>query len=692
MSNLKVKDIRNIAIIGHGSEGKTTLTEAMLFNAGVVDRLGRVEEGTTTTDYDPEEIKRQISISAALAPLNWNSHKVNIIDIPGYFDFVGEVIQNLKVADGAVIVVGAVSGVAVGTEKAWDYCNKYDIPKVIFINQMDREHVNFMKVLDQLKDKYGPTIAPFQVPIMEGEEFKGYVDIIHMTAKEFTDKDEKDIPIPDNMVDLIEPMRTMLVEAVAETSEELMEKYFEGEEFTPEEIHSALRQGVIEGEIVPVLCGSAVNNLGIKPLMNTIVAYMPSPEERPAIKGVNPKTEEEDERRADPKEPFSAFVFKTVVDPFVGKLSLFKVMSGELTENTDLYNTNKDSSEKINTIYILRGKKQIQTSKLTAGDIGALAKLQVTETGDTICESGHLIKFPEFEFPEPAISLAIEAEKQGDEDKIMMGLNRLAEEDPTFSVIQDSEIGQTLVAGVGELQLEVVASKLKSKFGSGIIFKEPKIPYRETIRKPVKAEGKHKKQTGGHGQYGHVWIEFEPIGDVNIPFEFVDKIVGGVVPRQYIPAVEKGLQESLRKGVLAGYPMVGIRATLYDGSYHSVDSSEMAFKVAASLAYRKLTEGDPVLLEPIMKAEVIVPDEYMGDIIGDLNRRRGRILGMTPLSGGLQKVEAEVPQAEMTKYATDLRSMTQARGEFKLSFVRYEEVPGNISAKIIEEAKRDEEE
>lgn len=692
MSKLNVNDIRNVAIIGHGSEGKTTLTEAMLFNAGVTDRLGRVEDGTTTTDYDPEEIKRQISISAALAPLNWNSHKINVLDVPGYFDFAGEVIQALTVADGAVIVVGAVSGVAVGTEKAWNYCDKYDIPRVVFINQLDREHVNFMKVLEQLKDKYGSVIAPFQVPIMEGDTFKGYVDIINMLGKEFTDNGEKEIPIPDNIMDTIEPMRTMLVEAVAETSEELMEKYFDGEEFTSDEIYSALRQGVIEGEIVPVLCGSAVNNLGVTALLDTIVTYMPSPAERPAVKGINPKTGEEEERTADPNEPFSAFVFKTVIDPFVGKLSLFKVISGKLTADTELYNANKDSTEKINSIYFLRGKKQIQVDEIITGDIGAIAKLQVTETGDTLCEKEAPIIFPQLEFPEPAISLAIEAEKEGEEDKVMMGLNRLAEEDPTFSVIQDSEMSQTLVAGVGELHLEVIASKLKSKFGSGITFKEPRIPYRETIRKPVKAEGKHKKQTGGHGQYGHVWIDFEPIGDVSIPFEFVDKIVGGVVPRQYIPAVEKGLQECLRKGVLAGYPMVGIRATLYDGSYHSVDSSEMAFKMAAALAYRKLIDGKPVLLEPIMKVEVVVPDEYMGDVIGDLNRRRGRILGMTPLNGGLQKVEAEVPQAEMTKYATDLRSMTQARGEFKLSFVRYEEVPENISSKIIEEAKKAEEE
>ncbi|NMA96339.1 MAG: elongation factor G [Clostridiales bacterium] len=689
MDNITTKDIRNIAIVGHGNEGKTILTESMLFNAGVTDRLGRIEDGTTVTDYDPEETKRQISISAALAPLKWNKHKINLIDVPGYFDFVGEMIQALRVADGAIIVVGAVSGLSVGTEKAWDYCDKYNIPRMLFINQMDREHVDFMKVLNELQDEYGPSVAPFQVPIMDGEEFKGYIDLVEMKAKEFTANGVKDIPIPDGMESEIESERTMLIEAVAETSEELMEKYFEGEEFTKDEMNNALKQGVLDGEIIPVLCGSAVENKGANALMDAIVNYMPNVIERPAVTAIDIKSDEEKEIMADSSEPFSAFVFKTVVDPFVGKLSLFKVMSGELNTDTNLYNSNKESSEKLGAIYMMRGKKQIQVNKVTTGDIGAVAKLQHTETGDTLCTRDNIVKFDEYVFPEPAISLAIEAEKEGEEDRVMIGLNRLTEEDPTFSIIQDAEIGQTLIAGVGELHLEVLANKVKSKFGSGLTFKEPRLPYRETIRKPVKAEGRHRKQTGGHGQFGHIWVDFEPIGDVDIPFEFVDKIVGGVVPRQYIPAVEKGLEECLKKGVLAGYPMVGIRATLYDGSYHSVDSSEMAFRAAATLAYRQLIEGDPILLEPILKAEVVVPDEYMGDIIGDLNRRRGRILGMEPIGGGLQKIEAEVPQAEVARYATDLRSMTQARGEFKLEFVRYEEVPGNISAKIVEESKKE---
>ncbi len=689
MKNYTTDKLRNIGIIGHGGEGKTTLTEAMLFNAGAIDRLGKVEDGTTTTDYDPEEIKRHISISAALAPFEWNNHKVNVIDIPGYFDFIGEMVGSLRVTDSACIVVGAVSGVTVGTEKAWDYCSEHNIPKLIFVNQMDRENANFTKVLDQLKEMYGTAIAPFQVPIMSKEQFTGYVDVISMKAYAYKGKDVTEVPVPDDMKDVIEPIRTMLVEAAAETSEELMEKYFEGEELTEQEIRGAVRQGVVCGDIVPVLCGSAVNNQGVVQLMDVITHYMPAPGECGSVKGVNPKTGETVERSYKADEPFSAFVFKTVVDPFVGKMNLFKVMSGELAAGTGFYNVNKEKAEKVGTIYLLRGKKQITVDKVTAGDIAAVAKLQYTVTGDTLSDQNNQVKYSEIQFPEPSISLAIAAEKEGDEDKIFAGLNRLTEEDPTFTVTKNLETNQMLISGVGEMHLEIIAKRLQNKFGVTAVFKDPKVPYRETIRKSIKAEGKHKKQSGGHGQYGHVWIEFEPLETTDKDFEFVDKIVGGVVPRQYIPAVEKGLRECLPNGVLAGYPTVGIRATLYDGSYHSVDSSEMAFKVAASLAFKKLDQASPVLLEPIMKAEVIVPDEYMGDIIGDLNRRRGRILGMNPVGHGLQKVEAEVPQAEMFKYATDLRSMTQARGSFKLTFVRYEEVPANISAKIIEQAKQE---
>jgi elongation factor G len=687
MKNYTTDKIRNIGIIGHGSEGKTTLTEAMLFNAKATDRFGRVEDGTTTTDYDPEEIKRHISISAAVAPLEWNQHKLNVIDVPGYFDFVGEMAGALRVVDSACIVVGAVSGVIVGTEKAWDYCKEYGIPKIIFVNQMDRENANFNKVIDQLKDLYGTAIAPFQVPIMEGGQFTGYVDVIAMKAVQFKGKDQVEIPIPENMMDVVEPIRTMLVEAAAETSEDLMEKYFSGEDLSEEEIRTAVREGVVCGDVVPVVCGSAVNNQGVTTLMDTIVGYLPAPGECGSETGEHPSTKDPVERTCSASEPFSALVFKTVVDPFVGKLSLFKVLSGELISGTSVYNPNREKNEKINNLYLLRGKKQESIDKVVSGDIAAVAKLQTTMTGDTLCDQSNPVIYEGIRFPEPSISLAVLSQKEGEEDKVFAGLYRLTEEDPTFTVEKHPETGEMLISGVGEMHLEIISKRLQNKFGVGAAYKEPKIPYRETIRKPLRAEGRHKKQSGGHGQFGHVWIDFEPLPDTEQEFEFVDKIVGGVVPRQYIPAVEKGLREALPVGVLAGYPMVGIRATLNDGSYHSVDSSEMAFKIAASLAYKKLENANPVLLEPIMRAEVIVPDDYMGDIIGDLNKRRGRILGMNPLGNGLQEVVAEVPQAEMTKYATDLRSMTQARGSFKLEFVRYEEVPGNISAKVIEQSK-----
>ncbi|HZJ83789.1 MAG TPA: elongation factor G [Clostridia bacterium] len=689
MKNYETDKIRNIAIVGHGGEGKTTLTEAMLFNAGGTDRFGRIEDGTTITDYDPEEIKRQISISAALAPLEWNNHKINVIDVPGYFDFVGEMLGALRVVDSAVLVVGAVSGLMVGTEKAWDYCESHVIPRLVFINQMDRENANFSKVLDQLKEKYGNSIAPFQIPIMEGGEFKGFIDALRMKAKLFDGKEMKDAPIPESMMDEVESVRVMLVEAAVETSEELMEKYFEDEEITNDELRSAIRHGVLVGDIVPILCGSAVNNAGIKVLMDEVVSYLPSPCDRPASKGKNPKNDDVIKREMSASDPFSALVFKTVVDPFVGKLSVFKVMSGELKAGSTVFNSNKDYSEKTTALYTLKGKKQNQITKITAGDFGAFAKLQQTETGDTLCEPPSYIIYKGIEFPDPVISLAIESETEGEEDKVFAGLNRMLEEDPTFRIETNSETKQTLLSGVGEMQLDVIASRLKSKFGVGAIYKEPKVAYHETIRKSIKAEGRHKKQSGGHGQFGHIWVEFEPLEDTDIELEFVDKVVGGSVPRQYIPAVEKGLQESLPNGVLAGYPMVGIKATLYDGSYHSVDSSDMAFKLASYLAFKKLDQANPVLLEPIMKAEIVVTDDYMGDIIGDLNRRRGRILGMIPMDGGLQCIEAEVPQVEMVKYATDLRSMTQARGSFTLTFLRYEDVPGNLSAKIVEQAAKE---
>lgn len=687
MKQYPISKVRNVCLMSHGGAGKTSLAEAMLYNTGVLDRFGKVTDGTTTTDYDPEEIKRKISISTALAPCEWKGDKFNIIDTPGYFDFVGGVMEGVRVADAAVILVSGKSGVAVGTEKAWKYAVDRKIPRIVFVNKMEEDNANFYAVLDQLREKFGKAVAPFQVPIKEGDHFIGFVNVVDMKARKFDGQKVVDIPIPDGMEDKVAPVREMILESVAESSEELMEKYFEGEEFTPEEIHRALRVGVEEGSIIPVLCGSALTNTGVQVLMDAIIEYFPSPDEMGAITGTKPDSEDIVERKPDEKEPLAALVFKTVADPYVGKLSLFRVFSGTLTADSTVYNPNTDSNEKIGHLYILRGKKQIEVNKVTAGDIGAVTKLAKTNTGDTLCDVSQPIVLEGVNFPEAAISLAIVPKAKGDEEKIGSGLHRLVEEDPTLKVELNKETHQQLISGIGEQHLDIIVSKLKSKFNVSVDLIEPKVPYRETIKKKVKVEGKHKKQSGGHGQFGHVWIEFEPGEEGGLTFK--EKIFGGAVPKNYIPAVEKGLLDSMRHGVLAKYPVVNLKAILVDGSYHPVDSSEMAFKVAASLAYKKgLEQAGPVLLEPINHVEVMIPDDYMGDIIGDLNKRRGRVLGMNPQSGGHQQVVAEVPMAEIFKYATDLRSMTQGRGSFTSKFERYEEVPPNISEKIIEEVKK----
>nr|WP_122011747.1 elongation factor G [Maliibacterium massiliense] len=691
MKSYQTTQIRNFGIVGHGGEGKTTLAEAILYAAGITDRMGRVEDGSTVTDYDPEEIKRQVSISAAMAPFEYKGYCINAIDVPGYFDFMGETVAALSVSDSAVILVNAVSGVAVGTQKAWHYCKRYGNARLFFVNNMDREHADFDKVLSQLQEQFGASVAPVQMPIMQGEKFAGYVDLIDMKAYLFEGKGTKEVEPPADIAEHAEMLREQLMEAAATNDDALMEKYLDEGALSSEEIIRGLRLGTVDASVVPVLCGAAAPNLGVTALIDSIINFMPSPADRAPAKGVNPKTNEEEERPCSNDAPFSAFVFKTVADPFVGKLSMFKVMSGVLKPDMALYNANREKTEKPGALYVMRGKKQISTPQLVAGDIGAMAKLQYTMTGDTLCDGSKPIRYPELRMPKPAISLAVSAKKQGEEDKVFSGFARLAEEDPSFT-ISKADTGDTLISGQGELHLEIITAKLKNKFGAEALLSNPIIPYRETIRKTVKAEGRHKKQSGGHGQFGHVWIEFSPLSD-GTEFEFVDKVVGGAVPRNFIPAVEKGLREAITKGVLAGYPVTGLRCTLYDGSYHSVDSSEMAFKVAANLAFKKgLAEANPVLLEPIYHAEVIVPDEYMGDVIGDMNRRRGRIMGMDPQGDGTQKIDAEVPLAEMFKYATDLRSMTQAHGSFTMEFVRYEEVPAQSAAKIIEQHKKEMEE
>ncbi|SDL27480.1 elongation factor G [Natronincola ferrireducens] len=677
--------IRNIALLGHGGCGKTTLTESALYTAKLINRIGRVEDGNTISDFDKEEIARKISINTSLIPMEWEGHKINFIDTPGYFDFVGEVQSAIKVAGGLIILVDATSDIEVGTEKAWDYAEDKKKPTFIFINKMDRENADFDKVLSQLREKFGKKIAPFQIPLGEKENFAGNINVVKMIAKEYDGKTCREKPIPEDRMSEVLEIRELLMESVAESDEALLEKYFGGEEFTQEEIQEGLRKGILNGDIVPVLCGATLKNIGIHSLLDMINDYSPSPKDMPPKQGKDPYKNVVVERSLEADQPFSAQVFKTIVDPYIGKISLFKVISGSLKPDTEILNANKDEREKISGLFLLRGKNQIEVGEVKAGDIAAIAKLQHTNTGDTLCSINDPIVYSNIEFPSPQLFLAVEPKSRGDEEKISSGLQRLSEEDPSFTFDRNVETKQTLIRGQGELHIKVITSKLRNKFGVEVELSDPIVPYRETIKGRSDVQGKHKKQSGGHGQYGDVKIRFEPAeGD----FEFGEEIFGGSVPKSYIPAVEKGLRECLESGVLAGYPVVKLKAILYDGSYHDVDSSEMAFKIAASMAFKKGMEAaKPVLLEPIVKVDVIVPEEYMGDVMGDLNKRRGRIIGMEPQPKGMQRVMAEVPQSEMFKYAIDLRSMTQARGTFAMEFVRYEEVPQMISDKVVEAAK-----
>ena len=690
MKDYQAKNIRNLTIVGHGSVGKTTLAEALLFSAGAIDRQGRVEDGQATMDYDPEEIKRHISISAAMAPLEWKDKKVNLVDIPGYFDFAGEQVGPMNVCEGALIVVGAVSGLDVGAEKAWAMCDKTHSSRMIVINKMDQENANFTKALGTITDKYGSHIAPIELPIIEGGKFAGVVCVLENKAFTGEGKTLKAIDIPTSMADEVEKAREAIMEAAAGAEDELMEKYFEEGELSPEEMMHGLRKGIVDGTVVPVVCCSSLTRIGMAKLLDNIIDLMPSPAGR-VLEGVNPKNGETVERVCADDQPFSARVFKTMADPFVGKLSLLKITSGTLESSTALYNVNAEKSEKPGTIYILKGKQQSTTQKVCAGDLCALAKLQSLATGHTLCDANNPVQFPDMEFPAPNISKAVYAKKAGEEDKIFSGLARLMEEDPTIKVEKNVETAESVLSGIGEMSIDVVAAKLASKFKVECDLRDPKIPYRESIRKPIDVQGRHKKQSGGHGQFGDVKIRFRPNEDPNdTEFHFVDSVVGGTVPRQYIPAVEKGLIDNIKHGVLAGFPVVGLTAELYDGGYHPVDSSEMAFKTAARLAFKQLTTASPVLLEPIYHVEVDVPDANVGDIYGDISKRRGRILGSEKV-GELQRVVGEAPLSEMFKYATDLRSMTQGRGSFTMKFERYEEVPANEAKKVIDAYKAEEE-
>ncbi|WP_138205902.1 elongation factor G [Haloimpatiens lingqiaonensis] len=685
MKNYQTKNLRNVAVVGHSGAGKTSLAEALLYYSNVTDRLGRIEEGNTVCDYDSEEKRRKISISTAIAPFQWENTKINIVDVPGYFDFEGEMLEGLRAADIAMIAVSGVSGIQVGTEKAWDYMSKNNLPRAFFINKLDRENSSFEKVLGDLKEKFGISVVPVQYPIGTEENFKGLINVISRVARIFNPKTHamEKAEIPEELIEKVDECKNMIIEAVAETDEKLLDKYFNEGTLSDDEIYHGLIKGCAEGEITPVMCGSAYIGIGMNTLLEDIVECFPSPEETRPHMAIDLKDNTEKEIQVNENLPFSAFVFKTIADPFVGKLSLFRVITGKAKPDSTVYNSSKDKHEKIGSMYFIRGKEQVQTQEVIAGDIGAVAKLQYTGTGDTLCDENFKIKYRGIEFPKPMLSKAVFTTSKGDEDKISSGLNKLLEEDPTFKISRDTENAETIISGLGSTHLEIITSKLKNKFGVGIELRNPKIPYRETIRNIADVQGKHKKQSGGHGQYGDVKIKFEPRNDGEDELQFVDQVVGGVVPRQYIPAVEKGLRECIQHGVLAGYPVIRLKATLHDGSYHTVDSSEMAFKIAASLAYKKgLKEAQSVLLEPVMHVEITIPEEFMGDIMADVNKKRGRILGMES-NGNKQKIVAEIPQAELLDYSTDLRSMTGGKGNFLMEFERYEEVPSLEASKII---------
>jgi len=682
--------LRNVALLGHGGAGKTSLAEAMLFVAKGINRLGRVDDGTSIMDFDPEETRRGITINTSLAPVEWKDNKINILDTPGYFDFVGDVIAAVTVADSALLVVCASSGVEVGTEKAWDQLEEANLPRTIFINKMERENANFSKVIDELRDHFGPKIVPVQLPIGNGEAFSGIVDLVKMKAF-IKDGDRlKEGEIPADMMDEVEQAREEMVEAAAVADDELMLKFLEGEELTDKEIEQAVKLGTQTGEMVPVLCGSASDTIGVPLLLDHLVQCMPSPAERTIVG----RDEEGNEVTISTDDgQLSALVYKTMADPYVGKLTLFRVFSGTFRSDSSVYNVRTQRDERIGQLFVIKGKDHIAVSELGAGDLGAVAKLQDTTTNDTLSSKDRKVAIEPIAFPKPTMTLAIEPKTKGDEDKIGSGLSRLAEEDPTFVVEKSFETGQNLVSGMGDLHLEVIMSQLSKKFGVEVELTDPIVPYRETIRGRAKAEGKHRKQSGGRGQYGHVMLEISPADpELDDRLEFVDDIFGGAVPRQYIPAVEKGLREILDDGPLAGFPVDNVRVSLYDGSYHAVDSSEMAFKIAAGMAFRKgFLEANPVLLEPIMNVEIVVPEAFTGDIMGDMNKKRGRILGMEP-RGKYQVIKAQVPMAEMFKYAIDLRSMTQGRGSFTSEFSHYEEVPAQIAEQVIAAAKKKDDE
>ena len=683
MKSYAADKVRNVVLLGHSGSGKTTYAEAALFFSGATKRFGKVDEGNTVSDYDPEEIRRKVSISTSVLPVEWQDTKINFLDTPGYFDFVAESKLAMSVADTALIMVSAKSGVEVGTEKAWEYTEEMHLPRIFFVNQMDDENADFERTLADMRVKFGKSVAPLQIPFNDADgKFVGFINLIKRDARKKVDGKLQPCEMPEDKKDEVEVLRSMLVEVAAESSDELMEKFFNDIELTEEEIYDGLKYGIENNTIAPVMCGSATLGYGVKLLLNTIVRFTPPANEaKPNFHAFH--NGEKVVYCSTDDERFSAFVFKTIADPYIGRLNLFRVMTGKLDASMSVYNEEKDTVEKVGHLYVIRGKEQIEVSELHSGDIGALAKLSNTSTQDTLSLKEANIVIPKISLPESVLCMAIQPKGKGDEDKLSAALSKIREEDPTIKMEVNKETKQTLIYGIGEQQLDVMVNKLKNKYKIEVELKDPIIPYRETINSNTSVRGRYKNQSGGHGQFGVVVMEFEPSGDLSVPYVFEEKIFGGSVPKQYFPAVEKGLQECVQSGVLAGYPVVGLKATLTDGSYHPVDSSEMAFKMATSVAFKEgVPQAKPTILEPIEHVEVLIPEKYMGDIMGDINKRRGRILSMDAV-GNKKCIVAEVPTAEMHKYATDLRSLTQSRGDYRHHFERYEEAPMEIQKKII---------
>ncbi len=675
--------IRNVALLGHGGAGKTSLVEAMAYLSGITSRMGKVDDGNTVSDFGKEEQKRKISISTSVVPIEWEGYKINLLDAPGFFDFAGEMEEAISAAGAAIIVVNGKAGVEVGAQKAWELCEKYKLPRMVYVSNMDVDNASFRQVVEDMTEQFGKKMAPFHLPIRENEKFVGYVNVITETGNRWQGKEVVECEVPEYNKPNLQICRDTLMEAVAETSEEMMERYFSGETFSDAEIRAALRTNVCDGSIVPMTMGSSVLCQGMYTLLDDIIKYFPSPENR-EIAGINLKTNDIYHADYDFSKAKSAYIWKTIVDPFIGKYSLIKVNSGVLKTDDVIYNVDKDVEEKIGKLYVLQGSKPIEVKELHAGDIGALAKLTAARTGDSLSTKATTIKYGKWEMPKPYTYKRYNPKNKGDVDKISQALQKISHEDQTMKYVNDSENRQMLLYGMGDLHLEVISSKLLNEYKVEIELTEPKVAFRETIRKTSDVEYKYRKQSGGHGQYGHVKMKFEPLGDLEEVYVFEQQVVGGAVPKNYFPAVEKGIQDSVLKGPLAAYPVVGVKAILYDGSYHPVDSSEMAFKMATIQAFKKgFMEAGPILLEPIVSLKVTVPDSYTGDVMGDLNKRRGRVLGMNPAPGGKQVIEADVPMMGLFGYCTDLRSMTGGRGNYEYEFSRYEQAPSDIQEKEV---------